>query len=228
MRRRGGFSLIELLVAIAIIGVLSAILFPVFISARERAKRTFCVNNLRQVHVALSLYADDYNGYMPRFKDLSSKKDGSRQSEGPALLQTYVRNKNVFFCPNARNLNAKSLGERPYELVLPEGGSWQCSYHMLCDDYGSRAQNYYQTGQSWMPGRMDCNVADRNIKLLEACGYDEARYKKAVAYGGPLVDNYLHIYGDKGVDQMGVLFVNLRGTVQFVPNSQYPFWNLKK
>ncbi len=57
----GGFTLIELLVVIAIIAVLAAILFPVFARAREKARQTACLNNQRQIAVAISMYVQDHD-----------------------------------------------------------------------------------------------------------------------------------------------------------------------
>jgi len=62
MIRQKGFTLIELLVVIAIIAILAAILFPVFAKAREKAQQTRCINNLKQCGMALSIYAQDYDG----------------------------------------------------------------------------------------------------------------------------------------------------------------------
>jgi prepilin-type N-terminal cleavage/methylation domain-containing protein/prepilin-type processing-associated H-X9-DG protein len=59
----GGFTLIELLVVIAIIGILAALLFPVFARARERGRQATCASNLRQLATANRLYASDNDGF---------------------------------------------------------------------------------------------------------------------------------------------------------------------
>jgi len=73
--RRGStlhaFTLIELLVVIAIIAILAAILFPVFAKARERAKVTTCLSNLKQVGLQFQMYAGDNNQFLPFAKDPS-------------------------------------------------------------------------------------------------------------------------------------------------------------
>ncbi|MFQ6131509.1 MAG: prepilin-type N-terminal cleavage/methylation domain-containing protein [Armatimonadota bacterium] len=60
-----GFTLIELLVVIAIIAVLAAILFPVFAQAREKARQASCLSNLKQLGMAMAMYADDHDEIMP-------------------------------------------------------------------------------------------------------------------------------------------------------------------
>ena len=63
--KHGGFTLLELLVAIGIIALLAAILLPVFSAARDKSRQITCASNLRQLGVAFSLYRDDYDGVFP-------------------------------------------------------------------------------------------------------------------------------------------------------------------
>ncbi len=59
MNRRFAFTLIELLVVIAIIAILAAILFPVFASAREKARQTSCLSNVKQISTGMMMYLQD-------------------------------------------------------------------------------------------------------------------------------------------------------------------------
>src|SRR5436309_9431139 len=64
-RREAGFTLIELLVVIAIIAILAAILFPVFAQARDKARQTSCISNLRQLGTGMMMYVQDYDDTYP-------------------------------------------------------------------------------------------------------------------------------------------------------------------
>lgn len=68
--KKRGFTLIELLVVIAIIALLVSILFPVFSRAREKARQTTCVSNLKQIGAAMLMYAQDWDEWVPSASEL--------------------------------------------------------------------------------------------------------------------------------------------------------------
>ncbi len=100
-----GFTLIELLVVIAIIAILAAILFPVFAQAREQARKTSCLSNLKQLNLGCQMYIQDYDEVIPLV--CSSSYATSTATDAKTwqdLVQPYVKNYAVGFCPdNAAN-----------------------------------------------------------------------------------------------------------------------------
>jgi len=95
-QRRNAFTLIELLVVIAIIAILAAILFPVFAQAREKARQTACLSNLKQIGVALIMYQSDYDSQYPP----SQLGTAPLIVSWPTMIQPYIKNEQVFVCPS--------------------------------------------------------------------------------------------------------------------------------
>ena len=113
--RRPGFTLIELLVVIAIIAVLAAILLPLFLGARARTNTAACLSNLGQLGRAMRMYADDWNGFIPRCTSGQGNYAGVYNGTATGCvirrgsLYRYVKNCSVFLCPSDRNVPAIQL-----------------------------------------------------------------------------------------------------------------------
>ena len=99
MKRRG-FTLIELLVVIAIIAILAAILFPVFAKAREKARQTSCLSNLKQLSLGLLQYAQDYDERLPRNNYSDSATDHMFVGNVYSILVPYLKNTQIWVCPS--------------------------------------------------------------------------------------------------------------------------------
>ncbi|MEN6544620.1 MAG: DUF1559 domain-containing protein [Armatimonadia bacterium] len=103
--KRHGFTLIELLVVIAIIAILAAILFPVFAKAREKARQTSCLNNIKQITLGVLQYVQDYD---ERFVDDSAIPGNPVPVGGICSwrfkIQPYIKNWQVFNCPSSGDM----------------------------------------------------------------------------------------------------------------------------
>lgn len=86
------FTLIELLVVIGIVGLLTAVLLPVFLGAREKGRRTACLSNVRQIDLALTAYTEDHEGFFP--PSLTAKGDWAW------VALSYAPAGEVFRCPD--------------------------------------------------------------------------------------------------------------------------------
>src|SRR5713226_8162731 len=102
-RKPRGFTLIELLVVITIIAILAAILFPVFAQAREKARQSACMSNMRQIGTGVMMYVQDWDEsypksrlfHLPRASDCDQRVVTWKHETLP-----YVKNIDVFKCPS--------------------------------------------------------------------------------------------------------------------------------
>ena len=100
--RGNAFTLIELLVVIAIIAILAAILFPVFATARQKARDTACISNMKQIGLAVQQYVQDYDGMYPIYYAYNSNPSAGKVGHKGVelLLQPYSKSTQLFKCPN--------------------------------------------------------------------------------------------------------------------------------
>jgi prepilin-type N-terminal cleavage/methylation domain-containing protein/prepilin-type processing-associated H-X9-DG protein len=118
-RCKKAFTLIELLVVIAIIAILAAILFPVFAQARESARKTSCLSNVKEISLALTMYVQDYDERFPMWANSMTTGTpgwdpvpalGHPDPDCPdevyhytgwdKMVQPYVKNRQIFQCPD--------------------------------------------------------------------------------------------------------------------------------
>lgn len=111
-----GFTLIELLVVIAIIAILAAILFPVFARAREKARQTSCLSNMKEIGLAMAMYVQDYDETMPR-RFLYCAND-TQLFWWHDMVQPYVKNWQIMLCPSVDPLGTYTY-RRPPGLPNP-------------------------------------------------------------------------------------------------------------
>ncbi|MCJ7752698.1 MAG: DUF1559 domain-containing protein [Armatimonadetes bacterium] len=136
MKRRKGFTLIELLVVIAIIGILAAMVFPVFARARESARKAVCLSNVKNIALAIQMYLGDNNDTLPPKEHRSevleffATRMGDREDTAeakpcagwanpylrwPVILDEYTKNRDVWRCPSA-----KAQGGAAFSIPVPD------------------------------------------------------------------------------------------------------------
>jgi prepilin-type N-terminal cleavage/methylation domain-containing protein/prepilin-type processing-associated H-X9-DG protein len=184
--RSRAFTLIELLVVVAIIAILSAILFPVFARARENARRASCMSNLKQMGLGMMMYVQDYDETFP---DRYYENSETTQYWW-ILLQPYTKSEQLFQCPSSpfsrsttaitngeygANLfviknNTSSGAEQPLKLAAVQSVSatyalmdWGTYFASASNAYTSNYSYYYLPGMG--EGGGDCSAMPTHSPL---------------------------------------------------------------
>jgi len=164
-----GFTLIELLVVIAIIAILAAILFPVFAQAREKARATQCLSNIKQVSTALIMYCGDWDdgfpvppllsdplyqatgagtpsdiwqGFYPMgWPQITGYLEFLRTGSFIGQLQPYTKNWKLFGCPSDSQFSANQDAGRRFNNYLLRANLWVAADQFWATQFGLAFKN---------------------------------------------------------------------------------------
>jgi prepilin-type N-terminal cleavage/methylation domain-containing protein/prepilin-type processing-associated H-X9-DG protein len=220
---RRGFTLIELLVVIAIIAILAAILFPVFAKAREKARQSSCLSNLKQIGLAVLSYAQDYDESYPL---AATGAAGTARVFYFQALMPYMKNKQIWKCPS----NTYS-----YSLIFFRTGSMIADGVFNVGDPVSYTWNYGLGGEGGPSVSMGSVVSPAAVFMLwdGAAGDVDGgapgtgignSYKRVANWGGGY-DKPLHNDGDNYVYVDGHAKFNSRNSVPYTGDIRFSYTN---
>ncbi|MCM8758422.1 MAG: DUF1559 domain-containing protein [Candidatus Omnitrophica bacterium] len=237
-----GFTLIELLVVIAIIAILAAMLMPALSQARERARQAACMNNLKQIGLAMRMYVEDNNGWFPVYYCTGSS--ATEMVPFRLLVEFWgtqkpaYTNPKIFSCPSdrtrigtqsgqSRNLTWLKGNYLSYVWAKHMTGEWRGVSPSFPDGWNGteRTQNIKRL---WDPQNIIV-VADGEWPVLAD------NHRENPAYGRPILMRYAFNYGATNYaaspihHRTGINFLCADGHVEFAEASSktWLIWKAK-
>lgn len=182
-----GFTLIEILVVIAIISILASILFPVFARARENARRASCQSNEKQQALGLMLYAQDYDERLPYYSN-----SGNRCWFH--LVQPYVKSEQIFRCPSAPRYRHSSSSNKASQYCL--AGLGTAGRKVIYSGFGTHLSQIKEPTRTFMILESAYSHAKDTEYLEDGWGYLECRLdNRSIPEEGQYVHSTRHFDG---------------------------------
>ena len=205
------FTLIELLVVIAIIAILAAMLLPALSAARESARCSTCVSNLKQQGLAMVMYANDYADYRtPVVPSMGASRSGDQGFE-LIYKKGYLTDPNVFYCPSERKITREK-----YWYENAAGNNVVFGYLNAFWDTSDKSQKYSHKltgpfptwkvegftascpieGPSTMPVAGDVLWQSNQLKAEDACRGQQHGKNINVTYADGHAETFIDLKGD--------------------------------
>jgi prepilin-type processing-associated H-X9-DG protein/prepilin-type N-terminal cleavage/methylation domain-containing protein len=185
----GGFSLIELLIVMTIISILTAMLLPALRSARLMTRDIACGQNMRQIQIAINLYADDHAGLYP------SSIVFNAQHHQLTVFSSYITKLDFYRCP----LSGGDVKAFPAEFSATINGQTEWTEYKVNDHYRLRGHTLgcqprplrmvlVADAIDWLPrhrGKSNFCFFDGHVELLTMEAYNDFEFDAPPSYPAP-------------------------------------------
>jgi len=218
--KKHSFTLIELLVVVTILGLLAALILPALGRAREKARQTSCMNNLKQIGLGFTVYADEYDGYItPNNGDFDGKMDHNLIEGGQEYAMAHLLKDRFIEARLLGCLSSQSSGETANFNLTPDdvAEGWEKKvdtfsayvYRETFNKCDKKIANVSSGGQRRDAVLMDFNLSKVNSKIYT----HEFKYVNILYKEG-------HVKGAKNVEEVAGSFTTDLSSV-----SNIAIWN---